>query len=337
MINMATPYIVGIRFREVGKVYHFDASDFRNLKTGDFAIVATSRGRQLGEVVQALETPPPLPPEGPWKAVERQATARDLLMRQIWLQKELEATINCRAKAAEMKHTDLKIVASEFSFDGELLVIFYSSEAKEKHDLNALRKAMQKIYTHSKLELRQVGPRDVAKMLGGMGVCGLETRCCAKFLTCFSPVSIKMAKAQGVSLEPTEITGVCGRLRCCLTYEYDTYLDSSKGLPKRGKRILTPQGVGKVVDVNPLRGTVMVVLNEGPQKEYSLAEIKPWDEQAGMPQSIRQIPEETEPEEIAIPVAPVEPRAQTPKPRPPKRRKGGYRGKKKPNDREIHH
>jgi cell fate regulator YaaT (PSP1 superfamily) len=236
-------------------------------------------------------------------------------------------------------------VASEFSFDGELLVIFYSSEAKEKQDLNPLRKALQKTYIQSKVELRQVGPRDVAKMLGGMGVCGLETRCCSKFLTCFSPVSIKMAKTQGVSLEPTEITGVCGRLRCCLAYEYETYVESSKGMPKRGKRIMTPRGVGKVMDVNPLKGTVMVSVSEGNQYEFELAEIKPWDEQEAMLQKVKQPPEEIELEEIRLvdvkvdvvaTAVPVQPKFRPQKTKADKRHRSGRRGKRNPNDRENH-
>jgi len=333
---MVTPYIVGIHFREVGKVYHFDAGDLRDLKMGDFVIVATTRGRQLGEVVQTFKTPPPPPPEGMWKRVERQATPRDLLMRQMWLQKELEATINCRAKAAEFKITDAKIVSSEFSFDGERLVIFYSTEAKDKLDLTPLRKATQKIYSDSIVELRQVGPRDMAKILGGMGVCGLETRCCSRFLTCFSPVSIKMAKIQGVSLEPTEITGVCGRLRCCLAYEYETYLDACKGMPKRGKRITTPQGVGKVVDTNPLHGTVMVEVSKGNRHEFKLDEIRPPDEQEALLQKAKQPPEEIEFEEgVVVTFTDATPRAQTPKPQIGNRRRSGRPGKKKPNDRKI--
>jgi cell fate regulator YaaT (PSP1 superfamily) len=264
-----------------------------------------------------------------WKRVERQATPRDLLMRQIWLQKELEATINCRAKAVELKITDAKIVSSEFSFDGERLVIFYSTEAKDKLDLTPLRKATQNIYSHSKVELRQVGPRDMAKMLGGMGVCGLETRCCSRFLTCFSPVSIKMAKIQGVSLEPTEITGMCGRLRCCLAYEYETYMDACKGMPKKGKRVTTPHGVGKVVDTNPLHGTVMVEVSEGNRHEFKLDEIRPWDEQEALLQKAKQPPEEIEFEEgVVVTFTEATPRAQPPKNQIGKRRRSEHRGKK---------
>ena len=269
--------IVGICFQKVGKVYHFDASNFRDLKAGDYAVVDTSRGRQLGEVVQIVEDPQS-PQEGSWKPIQRRATPRDLLMRQLWQQKELEAMINCRAKAAELKLKGVKIVAAEYSFDGSRLSFLYSTETEEKVDLRALRNAIQRVYPRSRVEMRQVGPRDVAKLLGGMGACGLEKRCCSMFLTEFSPISIKMAKEQGISLTPSEITGMCGRLRCCLVYEYEQYVEARKQLPKRGKRVITPQGEGKVVDVFPLKDTAMVELDEAGVQEFARLDLQPWDE-----------------------------------------------------------
>jgi len=271
------PYIVGIRFQKVGKVYHFDASHCRNAQVGDHAVVETSRGRQLGEVVQIVEDPSP-PPEGTWKSIQRIATPRDLVLRQLWRQKEIEAMINCRAKAAEMKIEGVKIVAAEFTFDGTRLSYLYSSEAEGKVDLKKLRNAMQRTYPRSRVEMRQIGPRDVAKILGGMGACGLENRCCSMFLTEFSPISIKMAKEQGISLTPSEITGMCGRLRCCLVYEYEQYVEARKSLPKRGKRVGTPMGQGKVVDVYLLKSSVLVELQEGVQQEFTQDEIQPWEE-----------------------------------------------------------
>ena len=150
--------------------------------------------------------------DGSWKSIERRATPADLLLRQQWQQKQVEAMINCRARAAELELEGIKIVAAEYSYDGTRLVFLFSTETEDKVDLKSLRKDMQKVYPGSQVELRQIGPRDVAKMIGGMGACGLETRCCSKFLTEFSPISIKMAKEQGISLTPTEITGMCGRL-----------------------------------------------------------------------------------------------------------------------------
>jgi len=274
---MQQPYIVGIRFQKVGKIYHFDASNCPEIQLGDHAVVETSRGRQLGEVIQLVEDPPP-PPEGTWKPILRLATPRDLVLRQMWQQKELEAMINCRAKAAELKLQGVKIVAAEFTFDGARLAFLFSTETEGKVDLKDLRGQMQKMYPRSHVEMRQIGPRDVAKILGGMGACGLETRCCSLFLTDFSPISIKMAKEQGISLTPTEITGMCGRLRCCLVYEYEQYVEARKQLPKRNKRVVTPQGEGRVVDVLPLKAAVIVELENGNRLEFAQEDLQPWEE-----------------------------------------------------------
>jgi len=271
------PYVVGIRFQKTGKIYHFDASRNPEIQTGDFAIVETSRGRQLGEIVQIIHNLNG-PSEGDWKPIKRKATPRDLLIRQLWQRKELEAMINCRAKAAELKIDQVKIVAAEFSFDGVRLSFLYSTETGEKVDLRSLRSAMRRAYPRSRIDMRQIGPRDVAKILGGMGACGLETRCCSTFLTEFSPISIKMAKEQGISLSPSEITGMCGRLRCCLIYEYEQYVRARKQLPKRGKRVISPQGEGKVVDVYPLKDAVLVDLGDIGEFEFNREDLEPWDE-----------------------------------------------------------
>ena len=271
------PFIVGIRFQKIGKVYHFDAANCRDIQVGDFAIVETSRGRQLGEIIQIVENPAP-PPEGSWKLIYRKATPRDLVLRQIWQKKELEAMITCRAKLAEVGIPGVKIVAAEFTFDGARLSLLYSTESEGKVDLRKLNNAMQRLYPRSRVELRQVGPRDVAKSLGGMGACGMDNRCCSMFLTEFSPISIKMAKEQGISLTPSEITGMCGRLRCCLVYEYEQYVEARKDLPRRGNRVRTASGVGKVDDVNPLKQTVIVFLESGTRVELPIAEVQPLDE-----------------------------------------------------------
>ena len=151
-------------------------------------MVETSRGRQLGEVIQVLENPQ-LPPEGTWKPIFRKATARDLVMRQLWQKKELEAMITCRGKLAELRIDGVKIVAAEYTFDGSHLSFLYSTEAEAKIDLRKLNSAMQRIYPRTRVEMRQIGPRDVAKHLGGMGACGMDNRCCSMFLTEFSPIS----------------------------------------------------------------------------------------------------------------------------------------------------
>ena len=272
------PSIVGLRFQKVGKVYHFDASRFSDLRPGDYVVVETSRGRQLGQVIHFV-TQSGAEGSQTLKSVLRKATPQDLVLRQTWQQKEIEAVNACRAKVADLRLEDVKIAAAEFSFDGARLSFLYSSEAGEKTDLRSLRRAMQRTYQQSHVEMHLIGPRDVAKILGGMGACGLENRCCATFLTEFSPISIKMAKEQGISLTPTEITGMCGRLRCCLVYEYEQYVEARKHLPKRGKRVGTPAGVGKVVDVLTLKDAVVVELEDGgAQREFMRQDLQPWDE-----------------------------------------------------------
>lgn len=274
--------IIGVRFSKVGKIYHFDSSTVPDLKVGEQVIVDTTRGRHLGEVVQTLTEIPPQP-EGGWKMVERRANPRDLLLQQSWRQKQTEAMINCRTRAAELGLLDtIKIVAAEYNYDGSRLAFLFSTELEEKVDLKSLRKDMAEMHPHTHIEMRQIGPRDVAKILGGMGACGIETRCCSKFLTEFSPISIKMAKEQGISLTPEEITGMCGRLRCCLIYEYEQYVEARKTLPKRNKRVVTPKGEGKVIDVMPMSDKVMVLIEvEGERPQYHSflrEEIQPWDE-----------------------------------------------------------
>src|SRR4030043_1129007 len=271
------PSIVGLRFQAIGKLYHFDASNFKGVQLGDYVVVETSRGTQVGQIVQFIANPDRNNSTG-IKSIMRIATPQDLLIRQQWEKREIEAVNDCRKKASELKLTDVKIVSAEFSLDGSRLLFVFSSEEGEKTDLKFLKRAMQRTYPQSHVEMHLVGPRDVAKALGGMGACGLECRCCSTFLTEFSPISIKMAKEQGISLTPTEITGMCGRLRCCLVYEYEQYVEARKHLPKRGKLVVTPKGNGEVVDVLTLKGSVMVELVNGNHAEFMKHEIEPLDE-----------------------------------------------------------
>jgi cell fate regulator YaaT (PSP1 superfamily) len=190
--------------------------------------------------------------------------------------------INCRARAAELGIGGVKIVSAEYNFDGTRLAFMFSTESEEKVDLKSLKKDMHNLYPNCQIEMRQIGPRDVAKIIGGMGACGLESRCCSQFLTDFSPISIKMAKDQGISLTPNEITGMCGRLRCCLIYEYEQYVEARKQLPKRNKRVVTPKGEGKVIDVLPMTNKVMVLIEgeEGKRfiETFEREDLQPWDE-----------------------------------------------------------
>jgi cell fate regulator YaaT (PSP1 superfamily) len=275
------PTIIGVRFTKIGKVYHFDGSAVPDVQVGDHVIVDTSRGKSLGEVTIRLKQTPPPPEDGGWRRVERRATPRDLLLKQTWQAQQAEAMIECRARASELNLRGVKIVAAEYNYDGARLIFLFSTETEDKVDLKTLKRDIQKKFPGPQIELRQIGPRDVAKLLGGMGACGLETRCCSKFLTDFSPISIKMAKEQGISLTPNEITGMCGRLRCCLVYEYEQYVAARKELPKRNKRVVTPRGEGKVTDVMPMSNTVLVLLDNDERHfpvPFDREEIQPWDE-----------------------------------------------------------
>jgi cell fate regulator YaaT (PSP1 superfamily) len=267
---------VAIRFQPLGKLYHFDGARVEDLRPGDYVLVSTKRGREMGEVVSFVS-------RGKGgrrlKPIERRATAQELVMRRMWQRKELEAMIDCRAAASELELQGIKIAKAEYSYDGTRITFLYNYDGEDKVDLRGLRKRMQKSFKASRVDFRQIGPRDVAKIIGGMGACGLEERCCSMFLTEFSPISIKMAKEQGISLNPQEITGMCGRLRCCLVYEYEAYVEAKKTLPKRKKRVVTPLGEGKVIDVLPLKQAVVVLLEEDSRRvEFLKHELEPYAE-----------------------------------------------------------
>ncbi len=251
--------VAGVRFHRVGKLYHFDYSDYPGLQVGDYVIVETARGRQMGEVVNfaAVEEA-----GREYKPIMRMSTPRDLVLRHHWELQEDEAVRIVREKAKEQGgFADVKFVAAIYNYDGSLLTFLYTAD--DKVNVSKLWSDLSRTFP-AQIEMRQVGPRDVAKLLGGFGACG-ELRCCSTFLTDFSPISIKMAKAQGISLNPSEITGMCGRLRCCLVYEYEQYVQARQQLPKKNKRIGTPYGEGRVLDVMPLQDAVLVAIDEGIQ------------------------------------------------------------------------
>ncbi len=268
-----TSIAVGVRFHTGGKIYHFDAANFPAVKKNDFVIVDTSRGQQLGQVALTLG-PKEITKDQNWKPIIRKATPRDLVLRQVWEEKEEEALATCHEKAKGLVPNKIKFVSAEYSLNGEKLVFLYDYEGNEDPDLGKLIRAIEKVYPDTEVTMRRIGPRDAAKIIGGMGVCGKEIRCCTEFMTNFQSISIKKAKIQGVSLVPSEITGMCGRLRCCLNHEHELYVEAQKRLPKRGKRVVTPQGEGKVVRLSPLQGTVMVNLGEAGYQEFSWDEIK---------------------------------------------------------------
>jgi len=276
--------IIGIRFQHIGKIYHFCAPESTDIQSGDYTVVETSRGKQLGEVVQIIDEAD-TKREGTLKPILRVATPRDLVLRQVWEYKEKEAIEACRSKVSELKIEGVKIINAEYTFDGKRLIFLYSSEGEENIDLSRLRNEMKGLYRRTRVDFRQIGPRDVAKIIGGMGACGMGNRCCSKFLIEFNPISIRMAKAQNVSLAPSEITGMCGRLRCCLSYEYQHYVEARRELPKEKKRITTPMGEGKVVSVSPLLQKILIDLGEEGLKEFTLDELQEQGEERGSPMS----------------------------------------------------
>ena len=269
--------LAGVRFQAVGKVYHYDAAGFPNLKLKDWVIVDTVRGKQMGQVATLN---PPKGNGGPYKRIDRLATGRDMAMRHYYENKELEAMIACRAENAALK-LPIKIARAEYSFDGQTLTFMYSSDEEERIETNVLRDVMSRLY-QAKIEMRQISPREVAKIVGGLGACGIESRCCSRFLTEFSPISIKHAKEQNLSLNPHDITGMCGRLRCCLVFEYEQYVEAKRSLPKMKSVVGTPKGEGKVVEVNPMRDTVIVQFKDEAgiktEMEFHREQIVPLEE-----------------------------------------------------------
>jgi len=261
------PVVIGIRFKAATKVYYFDPQG-HELKAGDFVVVETTRGKEIGRVVIPPTDVPNEEVVGELKPIERIATAWDTLQVQEHQAQEPQLLAQCRAKVAE-SNLAMKVVAAEQSFDGARITFYFTSE--QRVDFRQLVKDLAKSFK-ARIELRQVGVRDEAKLIGGIGPCG-RPLCCATFLCDFHQVAIKMAKQQDLPLSPNEISGVCGRLLCCLAYEYETYSHLRKGLPKRNELVQTAQGQGKVIEVRPLQEKVVVLFEDGGTKEFSAEEL----------------------------------------------------------------
>lgn len=294
---MSKSFIIGVQFEEVGKNYYFDASRYPDLKPGDPVIVRTSRGLQLANITQVDLEVDDLELNA-FKAVERPATPQDLLQRQALIIKEQEIMVRIRELLKEQGLSAVKLLSAEYSLDGNRLFILINSESSVNFNAKRLQQDIKNMVKDVDVDLRQIGPRDAAKLIGGMGACGLEMRCCSKFLTDFSSISIRMAKTQDISLTPSEITGMCGRLRCCLMYEYDHYVEAIKTLPKRKRKVITPMGEGRVVQILPLRQAVIVDLpNIGP-RQFTKEELDRAERVANGEEVEPLIPEETQPEVI---------------------------------------
>ena len=261
--------IISVRFKEGGKHYYFNPNG-EQFQPGEGVIVETTRGTEFGQCVQGNTPIDEMELTAPLRPVLRRATPEDELTREKNKEKEAKALEICQQKILE-HGLEMKLVDAEWSFEGNKVLFFFTAEGRV--DFRALVKDLAGVF-HARIELRQIGVRDEAKMLGGLGICG-KPFCCATFLDEFQPVSIKMAKTQNLSLNPTKISGTCGRLMCCLKYEQEAYEDAVKRMPKQESFVETPDGVGTVCQVNLLKEQVKVRLDDAPEnpKCYHNCEI----------------------------------------------------------------
>lgn len=263
--------IVGVRFRGTGKTYYFDPDD-KIIPVGEGVIVETAQGVEFGDVTIATKIVPPEQIVAPLKKIKRIATQQDRKKLEENREKEKKALVIAEKKAAEHK-LEMKFIRVEYTFDCAKAVFFFTSDGRV--DFRELVKELAQTF-HTRIELRQIGVRDETKMLGGLGPCG-QPCCCNRFLGGFQPVSIKMAKEQGLSLNPTKISGLCGRLMCCLKYEQSTYELAHKKMPPVGAEVKTEHGVGKIIDVNVITEKVKVTVNVGDEielHEYPYENVK---------------------------------------------------------------
>lgn len=262
--------IIGVRFKSAGKVYYFDP-DSMQLDEGTKVIVETARGVECGEVAMANRQ---VEDEGivkPLKKVMRAATPEDLKKVEENAAREKQAFVICNEKIVKHK-LEMKLVDVEFTFDNNKILFYFTADGRV--DFRELVKDLASVF-RTRIELRQIGVRDEAKMMGGLGICG-RPFCCSTFLGEFQPVSIKMAKEQGLSLNPSKISGTCGRLMCCLKYEQEAYEELLRTTPRQGAYVRTKDGKGTVVEVNLLTGMLKVApeKDQAAAKYYNKSEVK---------------------------------------------------------------
>ena len=244
--------IIGVRFRNVGKIYYFNPKSFQ-MKPGDHVIVETARGVEYGTVVLGPKEVDDRQVVQPLKDVIRMATQKDDAKEESNRKKEKEAYQVC-VKKIRAHQLEMKLIDVEYTFDNNKILFYFTADGRI--DFRELVKDLVREY-HTRIELRQIGVRDESKMIGGLGICG-QPFCCSRFLKDFQPVSIKMAKEQGLSLNPTKISGACGRLMCCLAYEESAYEYLNSIMPMVGSTVRTPDGLGTVLEVNPVSGYLRV-------------------------------------------------------------------------------
>ncbi len=258
--------VIGVRFRHGGKVYYFQPGA-NQIEKGDRVVVETSRGVEYGLVVQGPRLASDEDVVAPVRTILRKATQKDEEVNRRNIESEKEAMEICREKIA--KHgLEMKLVECEYTFDGNKILFYFTAEGRV--DFRELVKDLASVFK-TRIELRQIGVRDEARACPGMGVCG-RPFCCQTFLPDFIPVSIKMAKDQNLSLNPTKISGACGRLMCCLKYEESTYEDLTRGLPAEGDLVQTPDGAGEVLHVNVLRQLLKVGIRQNEKDDVEIAE-----------------------------------------------------------------
>ena len=248
-----------VRLRDSGQTYFYKSVDL-NVKEGTYVIVEHDRGLDYGQIISPKDAILGTESKEPLKKILRMATQADLKQIEENRLKAKEAFTSCIKKIDEHK-LEMKLVRAEYSFDRTKIVFYFT--APDRIDFRNLVKDLAKIFK-ARIELRQIGVRDEAKLIGGFGPCGREL-CCARFLKDFEPVTIKMAKEEGLHLNPPKISGLCGRLMCCLYFEYEVYKTLSKGLPREGERIHIPEGKGKVLSVNVFKRTATIELEDGRQ------------------------------------------------------------------------
>ena len=272
--------VIGVRFQNAGKLYFFDPGAFWPTP-GDFVIVETTRGIEFGEVVTGVREMNDEQLAAPLKQVLRIATAQDVQHAEENKRREKEAYSICQKKIADHK-LDMKLVSVEYTFDNSKILFYFTANGRV--DFRSLVKDLASVFK-TRIELRQIGVRDEARMLGGLGPCGRPI-CCGAFLGVIDAVSIKMAKEQNLSLNPTKISGVCGRLMCCLKYEQDNYEQTRKRMPKVGKEVMTPEGIGVVWDLNIIKETVRVRIQKGDNselKDFPMDEVQRTGAQPAQP------------------------------------------------------
>ena len=262
------PVVIGVRFKPATKVYYFDPAGLEDLRAGDYVLVETSRARELGRVVIPPKEVPRAEIVGQLKPVVGRAAAVDLANARHHATREQEALEKCREKVREFGLL-IKVIRAEYNYDGSHLTFYFTSE--KRVDFRALVRELARVF-RNRIEMRQIGVRDEAKLINGLGPCGRQL-CCTTYMCEFIPVSIKMAKQQDLPLSPMEISGMCGRLMCCLTYENEYYEEAQQKMPRKGETVRTADGQGKVTGYNLLKETVEVELESGSFVEVPLAGV----------------------------------------------------------------